>query len=204
MQNLINVDGVVRCGWCGSDPLYQAYHDKEWGQPSYDDAHLFEMLILEGAQAGLSWITILRKRTAYRQAFAHFDAHIMARMSTVDQHALLHNFGIVRNHLKINAAIKNARAYLKLLEQGTTLRDFLWQFVDGKPLINRWQILAELPTQTTASYDMSRELKQRGFRFVGPTICYALMQAVGMVNDHLIGCHAYSSQRDSAHRVKLP
>lgn len=192
MQDIIASDGVSRCGWCGDDAIYQAYHDQEWGRASFDDAHLFEMLILEGAQAGLSWITILRKRQAYRDAFAQFDAQVIARMTEVDQQRLLGNSGIVRNRLKIKATIENARAYLTLLEQGHTLSDFLWQFVEGQPVINHWQTLAQLPAQTPISQMMSRELKRRGFRFVGPTICYALMQSVGMVNDHLVDCHCYT------------
>jgi DNA-3-methyladenine glycosylase I len=191
MQDLIYSQGRARCGWCGDDPLYQTYHDQEWGRPSYDEVHLFEMLILEGAQAGLSWITILRKRHAYRDAFVQFDAQAMACMGEADQQLLLHNPGIVRNRLKIKAAIENARAYLKLREQGHTLSHFLWQFVDGEPLINHWHTLTELPAQTTVSQAMSRELKRCGFRFVGPTICYALMQSVGMVNDHLVGCSCH-------------
>ncbi len=177
-----------RCQWAGDDPLYCAYHDDEWGVPSHDDRHLFEMLILEGAQAGLSWITILKKRDNYRRAFDQFDADKIARY---DQHKideLLQNAGIVRNRLKINATIENARCYLKVVEEYGSFSDYIWQFVDGEPIVNHWRTLKEVPVTTAESDAMSRVLKKRGFKFVGSTICYAYMQAVGMVNDHVAGC----------------
>jgi len=178
-----------RCEWApAGDPLYLAYHDEEWGIPSHDERHLYEMLTLEGAQAGLSWATILRKRAGYREAFAGFDAERVARLGPPDVERLLADPGIVRNRLKVESTVANARAVLALREAGETLDGLLWGFVDGAPLQNRWRSLAELPAQTEESRAMSRELKRRGFRFVGPTVCYALMQAVGMVNDHVVSC----------------
>ena len=178
-----------RCEWApAGDPLYLAYHDEEWGVPSHDERHLYEMLTLEGAQAGLSWATILRKRAGYREAFAGFDAERVARLGPPDVERLLADPGIVRNRLKVESTVANARAVLALREAGETLDGLLWGFVDGAPLQNRWRSLAELPAQTEESRAMSRELKRRGFRFVGPTVCYALMQAVGMVNDHVVSC----------------
>ncbi|WP_455384182.1 DNA-3-methyladenine glycosylase I, partial [Acidihalobacter prosperus] len=175
----------VRCGWAPvGDPLYLAYHDEEWGVPCRDDRHLFEMLILEGAQAGLSWATILHKREGYRQAFDGFDPERIARYGDADTARLLADAGIVRNRLKVAAAIANARAYLDLVEQGTAFSDYLWDFVDGRPRQNRWRTLAEVPASTPESERMSKALKQRGFKFVGPTVCYAFMQATGLVNDH--------------------
>lgn len=182
----------VRCPWCGDDPLYVSYHDLEWGVPCHDDRRLFEFLILEGAQAGLSWITILRKRENYRRAFANFDAAVVACYGDADVGRLLADPGIVRNRLKIAGAIANARACLKVREEFGSFDDYLWDFVDGKPIINNWQSLAEIPAETDISHAMSRDLRARGFRFVGPTICYAHMQATGMVNDHLISCCARS------------
>lgn len=177
-----------RCPWCGSDPLYVRYHDEEWGVPSHDDRHLFEMLILEGAQAGLSWSTILNKREGYRAAFANFDATKIARQSARDVERLMGNEGIVRNRLKIEAAAKNARAYLATQETFGSFDAYLWRFVDGRPLRNRWTAIAQVPASTAQSDALSKDLKKRGFTFVGSTICYAFMQAVGMVNDHLVGC----------------
>jgi DNA-3-methyladenine glycosylase I len=172
----------MRCAWVPEgDSLYLAYHDEEWGVPSRDERHLFELLILEGAQAGLSWSTILRKRENYRRAFAGFDPERVARL---DPEALLQDPGIVRNRLKVEAAIGNARAWL---EQDDPVQ-LLWSFVGGKPRRNRWRTLAEIPAETAESRAMSKELKRRGFRFVGPTICYAFMQACGLVNDHVIDC----------------
>lgn len=179
---------VTRCGWAGSDPLYVQYHDQEWGVPNYDDAHLFEMLILEGAQAGLSWLTILRKRENYRRAFDGFDAAKMARYNDAKLQALLQDPGIVRNRLKVEAAVRNARACLAVRQEYGSLADFLWQFVEGRPTVNRWENLREVPVKTAASDAMSRALQGRGFKFVGSTICYAFMQAVGMVNDHTVDC----------------
>ncbi|MBT3391916.1 MAG: DNA-3-methyladenine glycosylase I [Chloroflexi bacterium] len=181
-----------RCSWPGDDPLYIAYHDEEWGVPVYDDQQLFAKLILDGAQAGLSWITILRKRENYYHAFDNFDPKIIVRYDDAKFAELMANPGIVRNRQKINAAIKNAQAYLQIREQAGSISQFLWGFVDGTPIVNRWSSLEQIPAQTIASQAMSKALKQRGFSFVGPTICYAFMQAVGMVNDHLINCYRYN------------
>ena len=182
---------VVRCAWCGDDPLYVAYHDDEWGVPSYDDAHLFEMLILEGAQAGLSWLTILRKRENYRRAFDGFSPGRMARYGEAKVQALLADAGIVRNRLKVQAAIDNARAFLKVRESHGSFARFIWAFVDGVPRRNAWRSTADLPASTPESDRMSVELKRLGFRFVGSTICYAFMQSVGLVNDHVVDCFRY-------------
>ena len=182
----------VRCGWVNDDPLYLAYHDEEWGVPERDEGKLFEMLLLEGAQAGLSWYTILKKRDAYRAAFNGFDAERIARYRKAKLEALLGNAGIVRNRLKVQAAVTNARAWLELREAEGSCSDFLWSFVDSEPKVNRWRSLAKVPATTPASDHMSKELKRRGFKFVGSTICYAFMQATGMVNDHVIDCYRYS------------
>jgi DNA-3-methyladenine glycosylase I len=179
---------LVRCAWAGTDPLYQRYHDLEWGVPNRDERHLFEMLTLEGAQAGLSWITILRKREGYRRAFAGFDPESIARFDAPEIARLLADSGIVRNRLKVESTVDNARALLALHDRGQTLSDLLWGFVDNTPRQNAWQSMAQLPAQTPESDLMSKALKKLGFRFVGSTICYALMQAVGMVNDHTIDC----------------
>jgi DNA-3-methyladenine glycosylase I len=170
------------------DPLYLAYHDEEWGVPSHDERHLFEMLVLEGAQAGLSWSTILRKRENYRRAFARFNVEKVARFTARDVERLLGDPGIVRNRLKVESAVTNARATIA----AGCLGDLLWSFVGGAPIVNRWQTLAELPAETAESRAMSTELKKRGFRFVGPTICYSLMQACGLVNDHVMSCFRYA------------
>ena len=170
------------------DPLYISYHDEEWGVPIRDDRELFELLILEGAQAGLRWYTILKKREAYRRAFDGFDPERVARYGDEKIAALLANAGIVRNRLKVHAAVGNARAFLDLRESGTGFADFLWTFTGGKTITNEWRRLEDLPASTPASQAMSKELKRRGFRFVGPTICYAFMQAAGMVNDHVVTC----------------
>jgi DNA-3-methyladenine glycosylase I len=180
-----------RCAWCGDDPLYRAYHDIEWGVPAHDERHLFEMLILEGAQAGLSWITILRKREGYRRAFEGFDPERMAGFDEGRIAALLADPDIVRNRLKVRAAVTNARALLDLRDRGRTLDGLLWDFVDGVPRQNAWRSLAELPARTAESDAMSRALKALGFAFVGSTICYALMQAVGLVNDHTLACYRH-------------
>ncbi len=177
-----------RCPWCGVDPIYVAYHDDEWGRPLRDERRLFEMLNLEGAQAGLAWITILKKRDNYRRAFAGFDAEKIARFGAADQARLLQDPGIVRNRLKVAAAIDNARAYLRLREERNSLRNWLWGFVDGEPIVNRPRSMAEVPTRTELSDTISKELKRRGFRFVGSTIVYAYLQSVGLVDDHLAGC----------------
>jgi DNA-3-methyladenine glycosylase I len=186
-----------RCPWAGTDPLYLAYHDKEWGVPSHDDRHLFAMLNLEGAQAGLSWITILRKRDHYRRAFAHWDAAKIARFGEKDISRLMDDAGIVRNRLKIHATIGNAKAFLKVREEFGSFDRYLWQFVGGAPIQHRRRAMRNVPARTPESDAMSRDLKLRGFRFVGSTICYAFMQAVGMVNDHLVTCfrHGELSRR---------
>ena len=186
-------DSLPRCGWANeNDPLYLAYHDEEWGVPSRDDRHLFELLVLEGAQAGLSWSTILHKREGYRRAFEDFDAEHVAGFGTRDVERLLADPGIVRNRLKVTAAIDNARAVLAVQEEFGSLADCLWDFVGGKPIVGSFRSLAEIPAETEESRVMSKELKRRGFRFVGPTICYAFMQATGMVLDHVTGCFRYS------------
>lgn len=179
---------LTRCEWAGEDPLYVAYHDEEWGVPLHDDRRLFEMLNLEGAQAGLSWITILRKRDNYRLAFDNFDAEQIARYDETRIAELLQNPGIIRNRLKVQGVVKNARAFLAVQEEFGSFDTFIWRFVDGAPIVNRWRTLADLPASTPRSETMSKELKRRGFTFVGPTICYAYMQSVGMVNDHIVGC----------------
>ena len=181
-------DKRQRCWWCGDDPLYTRYHDDEWGVPVHDERDLFEFLCLEGAQAGLSWITILRKRDGYRRAFDNFDVERIARYGDDEIAALLENPEIVRNRLKVNGFVKNARATLALYEEGTTLDRYLWGFVDGEPLQNARRRSAEVPATTPLSDAMSKELKKRGFTFVGSTICYAFMQAAGLVNDHLVDC----------------
>jgi DNA-3-methyladenine glycosylase I len=177
-----------RCGWAGPDQIYIDYHDHEWGVPLYDDQLLFEFLILEGAQAGLSWITVLKKREAYRKAFHNFNAEKIARFSRTKIEQLLQNSAIIRNRLKIESAIDNARAFLELREQHGSFSDYIWQFVDGQPIQNKWKTDRQVPASTSRSEAMSRELKKLGFRFVGPTICYAYMQATGMVNDHITSC----------------
>lgn len=187
---------IERCSWCGTDPLYVAYHDTEWGVPVYDDQQLFGKLVLDGAQAGLSWITILRKREHYLAAFDQFDPAKMARYDEAKLAELMQNPGIVRNKLKIEAAVKNARGYLAIMEQEGSFSRFLWDFVGGRPIQNAWQTMGEVPAETAVSRAMSKALKQRGFNFVGPTIVYAFMQAVGMVNDHLVTCFRHQMCRD--------
>jgi DNA-3-methyladenine glycosylase I len=182
---------IVRCPWCGSDPLYISYHDHEWGVPLHDEHRLFEMLTLEGAQAGLSWLTILRKREGYRRAFAGFDPQTVAGFGDADVARLLADPGIVRNRLKIASTISNARSVLDVQARYGSLDAFLWGFVDGVPLRNSWRTMSEIPASTPLSDLISKELKRRGFRFVGSTVCYAFMQATGMVNDHLTGCFRY-------------
>jgi len=180
-----------RCEWCGSDPLYVAYHDYEWGVPVHDDRRLLEFLILEGAQAGLSWLTILRKRENYRKAFHGFDCERIARYSQRDVARLLTDPGIVRNRLKIESAIRNAQGVLGIREEYGSFDAFLWRYVDGIPRQNAWKHMTDVPAKTTESDRMSKDLKRRGFNFVGSTICYAFMQAVGMVNDHTTECFRY-------------
>jgi len=180
-----------RCQWCGEDELYRHYHDTEWGVPSFDDQHLFEMLILEGAQAGLSWITVLKKRAHYRQVFDHFDATKIAHYDEQKIACLLQDPGIIRNRLKVNSAISNARLFLEIQSQYGSFSDYVWQFVDGTPIINHWKMQSDIPVISNESDQMSKELKKKGFKFIGSTICYAYMQAVGMVNDHTINCFRY-------------
>lgn len=182
---------ICRCSWCGDDPLYQEYHDKEWGVPLYDDQKLFEFLLLEGAQAGLSWITILRKRENYRKAFDQFNPEKIARYTDKKHQKLLQDAGIVRNKLKVKGFTKNAQAFLKIAERENNFSEFIWQFVGGKPIQNKWQALKEIPATTEIAETMSKALKKEGFTFVGPTICYAFMQATGMVNDHVVDCFRY-------------
>jgi DNA-3-methyladenine glycosylase I len=182
------VNEKIRCAWCGGDPLYRAYHDGEWGVPLHDDRRLFEFLILEGAQAGLSWLTILKKRENYRKAFDGFDIGRVARYTAADTARLLADPGIVRNRLKVDAAVRNARGVLGIVDAFGSLDAFLWRYVDGAPRQNAWERLPDLPAQTRESDLMSKDLKKRGFNFVGSTICYSLMQAVGMVNDHTTDC----------------
>jgi DNA-3-methyladenine glycosylase I len=180
-----------RCEWAGSDPLYMEYHDNEWGVPVHDDRKIFEMLVLEGAQAGLNWLTVLRKRENYRKAFDNFDPRKVAKYDSEKFQELLANEGIIRNKLKIHSAIQNARAFLEVQKEFGSFDAYIWQFVGGKPIRNSWKSLSELPAQTAEAEAMSKDLKRRGFSFVGPTICYAHMQATGMVNDHVVTCFRY-------------
>ena len=179
---------LPRCAWCGDDLLYVSYHDREWGVPQHDDVRLFEAIVLDGAQAGLCWRTILNKRENYRKAFDGFDPATVARYDRKKVDALLQNAGIIRNRMKIDSAIRNAKAVLKIQQEYRSLDTFLWQFVDGHPIQNKWRSLKQIPASTHESDQMSHELKQRGLNFVGSTICYAFMQAAGMVNDHLVSC----------------
>ena len=184
---------MKRCGWVPEgDALYVAYHDEEWGVPSRDDRHLFELLVLEGAQAGLSWATILRKREGYRHAFAEFDVEAVAGFGERDVERLRADPGVVRDRLKIESALANTRAVLALREERGSLADYLWSFVGGEPKMNAWTALADIPAETDESRAMSKDLKRRGFRFVGPTVCYAFMQAAGLVNDHVVDCFRYA------------
>ena len=183
---------TTRCEWCGTDPLYTAYHDNEWGVPVHDDRLLFECLILEGAQAGLSWLTILKKRKNYRKAFDAFDCELIANYTKADVARLLSDAGIVRNRLKIESVIKNARGILAIREEHGSLDSYLWRYVDGIPRQNSWRATSEVPVKTELSDAISKDLKKRGFNFVGSTICYAFMQAVGMVNDHTTDCFRYN------------
>lgn len=181
----------ARCAWAGSDPLYCEYHDLEWGVPSHDDQRLFEFLVLEGAQAGLSWITILRKRENYRRVFASFDPRRVARFDRRRIERALLDPGIVRNRLKVESTVTNARAFLEVQAAFGSFDRYLWSLVDGRPLVNHWTSVKQIPAQTRHSDALARDLKQRGFRFVGTTICYAYMQAVGLVNDHVSNCFRY-------------
>ncbi len=187
-----SAETVNRCDWSNGDPLYEQYHDEEWGVPCYDDHKLFEFLILEGAQAGLSWITILRKRENYRRAFAGFNAEKVARFNRRSTERLMNDAGIVRNRLKIEAAISNAKLFLALQESHGSFSDYLWGFIDGQPIQNHWPNLAACPATTPLSDTISKDMKKKGFRFFGSTICYAHMQAMGMVNDHEISCFRHA------------
>lgn len=183
----------TRCEWIsGADPLYLAYHDEEWGAPSHDDTHLFEMLVLEGAQSGLSWSTILHKRQGYRHAFAGFDAARVARFTPAKVERLLGDPGIVRNRLKVESAVNNAARVLEVRRELGSLDTYLWSFVDGRPIVGRWASVADIPASTPESIAMSKDLKRRGFRFVGPTLCYAFMQATGLVNSHVTSCFRFA------------
>lgn len=182
---------MQRCPWCGTDELYVRYHDTEWGVPVHDDRKHFEFLILEGAQAGLSWLTVLRKRENYRQAFDGFDPQKVARYDASKITELLNNPGIIRNRLKIQAALQNAQQFLRVQQEFGSFDRYIWQFVDGKPVINRWERLEEIPAKTALAEKISRDLIQQGFKFVGPTIIYAHLQAIGVVHDHLVSCFRY-------------
>ena len=186
---------MKRCQWCEGDSLYIKYHDKEWGVPLHSDRKLFEFLVLEGAQAGLSWITVLKKRKAYRAAFDKFDFNIIATYQESKIQSLLSNPGIIRNKLKVRAAVKNAHAFIKVRQEYGTFNKYIWQFTEHKTIQNSWSSLKDIPANTETSDRMSKDLKSRGFTFVGSTICYALMQATGMVNDHLLDCHRYNELR---------
>jgi len=185
----------IRCSWPKDDPTYLAYHDEEWGVPVYDDLELFEKLILDGSQAGLSWITILKRQANYRKAYDQFDPFKMANWTDQKIENLLKNSGIIRNRLKILAARQNARSYLEIIEEKGSFSDFLWSFVNHKQITNHWKSWDKTPAKTKESEKMSKELKSRGFQFVGPTICYAFMQAVGMVNDHIVSCFRHEEIR---------
>jgi DNA-3-methyladenine glycosylase I len=195
MSALLHPDGLARCPWPKQDPLYVAYHDEEWGVPERDDRALFEKLILDGFQAGLSWITILRKRDNFRTAFDGFDPATVARYDGRKVAALMNDAGIVRNRAKIEGAVLSARAFLAIMEKGPGFSTLLWDFVDGQPRINHRRRMTDVPTETPASRAVSKELAGRGFKFVGPTIVYAFMQAVGMVNDHLVTCHCHPDRK---------
>jgi DNA-3-methyladenine glycosylase I len=200
-MSLLHPDGLSRCPWAGLDPLYVAYHDEEWGTPEFDDRALYEKLMLDGFQAGLSWITILRKRDNFRRAFDGFEPDKIARYGTRKVEALMRDAGIVRNRMKIEGAVLSARAYLDVMENGPGFSSLLWGFLDGKPKINRYRSVAQVPAETAVSRAMSKELTRRGFKFCGPTIVYAFMQATGMVNDHLVKCHRHP---DAAGVKKAP
>ncbi len=193
---------MKRCEWANKDELEQSYHDSEWGVPIHDDRSLFEFLILEGAQAGLSWSTILRKREGYRKAFDNFDARKISRYSKADVSQLMANPEIIRNQLKIEATIANARALLRVQEEFGSFDRYIWQFVNGKPIQNSWRKMADIPSTSPESEAMSKDLRNRGFKFVGATICYAFMQAVGMVNDHVVDCFRYKGLRNRARGLK--
>jgi DNA-3-methyladenine glycosylase I len=184
-------DGVRRCEWAGTDPEMVTYHDTEWGVPVHDDTVHFEFLVLEGAQAGLSWSTILKRRAGYRKAFAGFDAAKVARYTPAKVDKLLTDTGIIRNRAKVEATVRNARGYLAVQEEFGSFDDYIWGFVGGRPIVNKWRRLAQLPPTSAESEALSKDLKRRGFGFVGPTVCYAHLQAAGLVNDHLVDCFRY-------------
>jgi len=184
---------IKRCEWCEGEDIYTKYHDKEWGVPLHSDRKLFEFLILEGVQAGLSWITVLKKRETYREVYDRFDFNKVAKYKEAKIQSLLKNPGIIRNKLKIHASVKNAQAFINVREEFGTFNKYIWQFTGGQTIQNSWKSLKEIPAQTEISLLMSKDLKKRGFTFVGPTICYAFMQAIGMVNDHVIACHRYKN-----------
>lgn len=187
---------IQRCPWCGDDPLYVAYHDREWGVPEHDDQRLFEFLILEGVQAGLSWLTVLKKRARYREVFDDFDPARVARYGQGEIEQLLEDPGIIRNRRKVEAAVTNARAFLDLVDEQGDFASWLWDFVDGEPVTNHFRTMDEVPAETETSRRLSRALKKRGFSFVGPTMIYAFMQATGMVNDHLVDCFRHAQCRE--------
>ncbi|WP_109340959.1 DNA-3-methyladenine glycosylase I [Saliniradius amylolyticus] len=191
---------LTRCGWVSDDPVYQHYHDNVWGRPEYDSQQLFAKLCLDGQQAGLSWITILKKQANYEAAFYNFDPDKVAAMTEADVERLMTNPGIVRNRLKIKSIIKNAKSYIAMRQQGEGFADFLWGFVGGSPVQNQWASFEQVPVSTPESDAMAKALKKRGFSFVGSTICYAFMQAVGMVNDHTTDCHCYEAVRALGHK----
>lgn len=190
-MNKSNSKKLKRCSWCGEDPLYQQYHDEEWGVPCFDENVLFEFLILEGAQAGLSWITVLKKREHYRKAFNQFNPEKIAKYSEKKIAQLKANPGIIRNELKIRSTVNNAQRYIELCDEKNSLKDYLWDFVDGKPIQNKRKSMRDVPASTALSDTISKDMKKRGFKFFGTTICYAFMQATGMVNDHLTSCYRY-------------
>jgi DNA-3-methyladenine glycosylase I len=192
-KSITNPDGLVRCPWPKQDPLYLAYHDEEWGVPEFDDRALYEKLVLDGFQAGLSWITILRKRENFRRAFDGFEPEKIARYQKRKIESLMKDAGIVRNRAKIEGAVSSARAWIEIMEKGPGFSTLLWDYLDGKPKLNKFRTTRQVPAETALSEKISKDLVTRGFKFVGPTIVYAFMQAVGMVNDHLVSCHRYSA-----------
>jgi DNA-3-methyladenine glycosylase I len=200
VKSIKHPDGLERCPWCGSDPLYVGYHDTEWGVPERDDRALFEKLLLDGFQAGLSWITILRKRDNFRRAFDGFVPEKIARYDKRKLASLMKDAGIIRNRMKIDGSVASARAYLEIMEKGPGFSRYLWEFVDGEPIVNQRKTIKQIPAESDVSRKLSKDLKARGFKFCGPTIVYAFMQAVGMVNDHLVTCHCYGTLRKSRKR----
>jgi DNA-3-methyladenine glycosylase I len=199
----LHADGLTRCPWPGEDALYTAYHDTEWGVPEYDDRALYEKLVLDGFQAGLSWITILRKRENFRRAFDEFQPEKIARYNAKKVHALMNDAGIVRNRAKIEGAVTSAKSYLQIMEDGPGFSKWLWDFVDGRPKVNHFKTTASVPASTPLSIKISKELGQRNFKFVGPTIVYAFMQATGMVNDHLVACFCHQACGEKARRARI-